>query len=78
MTMRDNDGRRPVVRNDGFSWGLPAAIVAGILVVGGLFYMKSGGTQTTASSERPATTQFGPAGSQAPVNTPNTTPAPKQ
>ena len=38
MTMRDNDGRRPVVRNDGFSWGLPAAIVAGILIVGGLFY----------------------------------------
>ena len=79
MTMRDNDGRGPVVRNDGFSWGIPAAIAAAVLIIGGLFFFTSGDNRsTTASSDRPATTQSGPAGSQAPVTAPTTTPVPKQ
>lgn len=76
MTMRDNSGRRVGTPNDGWGWGIPA-LVAAILIIGGLFYMFSDGTRTTtASNDRPAVTQSGPAGSQAPVLAPTTTPAP--
>ena len=78
MTMRDNDGRRRAgMREDGFGWGIPALIAAVLLIIGGLFYFNSDGMRTTtASNDRPAATQSGPAGSQTPVRTPTTTPAP--
>ena len=77
MTMRDDDDRRYGTRNDGYGWGIPAAIVAGILILGGLFYMNSGDrTQTAANVDRPAVTQPGPAGSPTPAPAPTTTPAP--
>jgi len=62
---------------NGFGWGIPAAVLAAVLLIGGLFYMNSGDTRTTtASNDRPAVTQTGPAGSQAPATSPTTTPAP--
>ncbi len=77
MTMRDNDGRRPV-REEGFRWGLPAAIAAGIIIVGGLFYFNSGDHRaTTASTNTPTTTNSVPVAPGAPVPGPTTTtPAP--
>ena len=79
MTMHDNNNPRRVgIDRNGFGWGIPAAIAAVALIIGGLFYMNSDAarTTTTANSERPAATQTGPAGSQAPAQTPTTTPAP--
>ena len=65
MTMRDNDGHRRVVRNDSYGWGIPAAIAAVVLILGGLFFFSTDTNQTTtASNDRPAVTQSGPAGSQ--------------
>ena len=79
MTMNDNNRRRFGIRDEGFGWGIPAAVIVGVLIVGGLFYMNSGDNRTTtASNERPAVTQTGPAGSQQNVPSPTTTPAPKQ
>ena len=77
MTMRDNDGRRGV-RDDGFRWGIPAAIAAGLLIVASLFYFNSGDQRsTTASSNAPATTNSAPVAPGAPVPGPTTTtPAP--
>lgn len=86
MTMRNDDGRR-TVRNDGFGWGIPAAIAAVALIIGGLFFFNSSDRTTTASNNRPAVTgttgtgttgtgTTGPAGSQAPANPTVTTPAP--
>ena len=80
MTMRNDDGRRPLGMRDerGFGWGIPL-VVAAALGIGGLLFFNMGDSRTTtASNERPTVTQTGPAGSQAPVQTPTTTPAPKQ
>lgn len=79
MTMRDNDGRR-VGRDNGFGWGIPAAIVAAIVIIGGLFYFNSGDHRsTTASSNAPATTNSGPVAPGAPAPGPTTTtPAPSR
>jgi hypothetical protein len=80
MTMRDNDNRpRAGMRDGGFSWGIPAAIVVALLIIGGLFYMNSDGSRTTsASNNSPATSSSttGPAGAQAPARSTTTTPAP--
>ena len=81
MTMNDNDNRRRVgMRDEGFGWGIPAAVLAAILIIGGLFYMNSDNRTTTASTDRPgtatSTTTTGPAGSQTPAQTPTTVPAP--
>ena len=79
MTLNDNNGRRRVgMRDDGFGWGMPL-VIAAVLILGGLLFFNMGDSRTTtASNERPAVTQIGPAGSQAPAQTPTTTPAPKQ
>jgi hypothetical protein len=81
MTMNEDNNRprRVGMRDEGFGWGIPAAVLAAILIIGGLFYMNSGDRTTTASNDRPATTSTttsGPAGSQAPAKTPTTVPAP--
>ena len=79
MTLNDNNGRRRVgMRDEGFGWGMPL-VIAAVLILGGLLFFNMGNSRTTtASNERPAVTQTGPAGSQAPAQTPTTTPAPKQ
>ena len=80
MTMRNDDGRRPVGARDerGFGWGIPLAIAA-VLILGGLLFFNMGDSRTTtASTERPVVTQTGPGGSQTTVPSPTTTPAPKQ
>ena len=85
MRMRDDNGpqlgatrRRVGMRDDGFGWGIPAAVIAAVLIIGGLFYMNSGDNRTTtASNDRPAATQTGPAAPSTPVPGPTTTtPAP--
>jgi hypothetical protein len=79
MAINDNNRRRFGTRDDGYGWGIPAAVIAAVLIVGGLIYMSmSDSRTTTASNDRPVATQSGPAGSQAPVSSPTTTPAPKQ
>jgi hypothetical protein len=82
MTMYDNnsDPRRTGMRDArGFGWGIPLAIVAAILIIGGLFFMNSGTRSTTASSDRPAATNSGPAPAGAPVPGPTSTnPAPNR
>ena len=80
MTMYDDNNNRPrPVRNDGMGWGLPAALVAGVLIIGGLIYMNSDNrTNTAANNNAPttSTTTTAPTGSPAPARTPTTTPAP--
>ena len=79
MTMHDDNRRRGLRDDGGMGWGIPAALVAGVLIIGGLIYMNSDSRTTTASNTNtPATstTTTGPAGSQAPARTPTTTPAP--
>ena len=82
MTMYDdnNTRRRTGTHDTGFGWGIPLAIVAAILIIGGLFFMNSDGSRTTASNDRPAaTSNTGPAPSGAPVPGPtSTTPAPNR
>ncbi len=51
-------------------------LVAVAVVIGLIFYNAGRERTTTASNERPAATQPGPAGSQAPARAPTTTPAP--
>lgn len=77
MTLHDNHNRRRD-REGGMGWGIPAAIFAILLIVGGLIYMNADTRTTTASTTTPTTTTSttGPAGSQAPVRPPTTTPAP--
>jgi hypothetical protein len=84
MTMYDNDGRRTTTtRNEGMGWGIPALIVAAIIIIGGLFYMNSNGSGTsTASNNTPktaTTTNSGPTAPGAPAPGPTTTtPAPNR
>ena len=83
MTMNDNDRRRTTVRNEGMGWGIPALIVAAIVIIGGLFYMNSNGSGTsTASNNTPktaTTTNSGPTAPGAPAPGPTTTaPAPNR
>ena len=84
MTNLDDNRRRIGVQHRGFGWGLPAAIVAVILVIGGLFYAMSNGTSTTASNNGAASTtttipKSGPVAPNAPVPGPTTTaPAPNR
>lgn len=46
-TRYDYDGRSGAGRG----WGMPAAILAAILIIGGLFYYNSGTRSTTASND---------------------------
>jgi len=83
MTMYDNNNtpRRAWMRGDrGFGWGIPLAVIAAILIIGGLFFTNTNGTRTTtASSDRPAATSSGPAPAGAPVPGPtSTSPAPNR
>ena len=84
MTMNDNDRRRTTgARNEGMGWGIPALIVAAIIIIGGLFYMNSNGSGTsTASNNTPktaTTTNSGPTAPGAPAPGPTTTtPAPNR
>jgi len=83
MTMYDNDGRdrRTTVRNEGMGWGIPALIVAAIIIIGGLFYMNSNGsgTSTASNNNTATTTNSGPTAPGAPAPGPTTTtPAPNR
>jgi hypothetical protein len=82
MTMNDNDRRRTTVRNEGMGWGIPALIVAAIVIIGGLFYMNSNGSGTSTASNTPktaTTTNSGPVTPGAPAPGPTTTtPAPNR
>lgn len=92
MTMDPNDPNRPLgadpfydhrpsVRDDdSVGWGLPAAVAAVVLIIGGMFLFASSGdrTKTAANSEAPITRN---APVQTPAPMPPTTPpttAPKQ
>jgi hypothetical protein len=92
MTMDPNDPNRPLgtdpyynnparVRDDdGVGWGLPAAVAAVVLIIGGMFLFASSGERstTTAANEAPVTRT---APVQKPAPLPPTTPpvtAPKQ
>ena len=93
MTMDPNDPNRPLgtdpyygdrarMRDDeGVGWGLPAAIAAVVLIIGGMFLFASSGdrsTTTAANNEAPVT-RSAPTTTPAPV--PPVTPpvtAPKQ
>jgi hypothetical protein len=76
--VRANDMRTTDVRDrDGFGWGIPAAVLAAILIIGGLFYMNSGDHRTSTATNNTTTTQSSPAPAGAPVPGPTTTtPAP--
>ena len=77
MTMDPNDPNRPLgadpyynnparVRDDdGVGWGLPAAVAAVVLIIGGMFLFASSGERstTTAANQAPVTRN-------APVQTP--------
>ena len=82
MTINDNDRRRTTVRNEGMGWGIPALIVAAIIIIGGLFYMNSNGSGTSTASNTPktaTTTNSGPTAPGAPAPGPTTTtPAPNR
>jgi hypothetical protein len=84
MTMNDNDRRRTTVRNEGMGWGIPALIVAAIVIIGGLFYMNSSGSGTSTASNNSTpktatTTNSGPVSPGAPAPGPTTTtPAPNR
>ena len=92
MTMEPNDPNRPLgndpyygnrarVRDgEGAGWGLPAAIAAVVLIIGGMFLFASSGDRpsTTAANDAPVT-RTAPTPMPAPVS-PTTPPvtAPKQ
>jgi hypothetical protein len=80
MTMNDNDRRRTGMRNEGMGWGIPALIVAAIVIIGGLFYMNSNGSRTATATNNTATsTNSGPVAPGAPAPGPTTTtPAPNR
>ena len=90
MTMDPNDPNRPLGTDPyygkrarmgddgGVGWGLPAAIAAVVLIIGGMFLFASSGDRSTTTAEAPATRS---APTQTPAPVPPTTPpvtAPKQ
>jgi hypothetical protein len=92
MTMDPNDPNRPLGADpyysrphmrddDSVGWGLPAAVAAVVLIIGGMFLFASSGdrTRTAANNEAPITRNV-PVQTPAPVppTTPPTTTAPKQ
>lgn len=94
MTMDPNDPNRPLGADpyfeanrprmrddDSVGWGLPAAVAAVVLIIGGMFLFASSGdrTRTAASNNEAPITRNAPVQTPAPV--PPTTPpvtAPKQ
>ena len=64
--------------DEGVGWGLPAAIAAVVLIIGGMFLFASSGDRSTTTAEAPVTRS---APTQTPAPVPPTTPpvtAPKQ
>ena len=59
----------PRVRDDGFGWGIPAAILAAVLIIGGLWYASSNRDVSTASNDRAPVTRTAPAPTPAPAPT---------
>lgn len=77
-----NLNRDARLRSDNnFGWGIPAAVIAAVLIIGGLWYANSGTHVTTASNDRAPVTQTAPKQptgtvTPAPVTPAPTTPAP--
>lgn len=74
MTFNENPNpRQRVGTEERAGWGIPIAIAAAALVIGGLFLMNTGERVTTAANDpnRPAVTQPAPAPS--PSTNPNPT-----
>jgi hypothetical protein len=63
------------MRNDGYGWGLPAIIIAAVLIIGGLWFANAGRDVTTAANDRAPVTRTAPPVAPAPA--PATTPAPQ-
>ena len=64
------------MRGSGIRKGFILGLVAVAVVIGLIFFNAGRERTTTASNDRPAATQPGPAGSQAPARAPTTTPVP--
>jgi hypothetical protein len=64
------------MRGSGLRRGLILGLAAVVVVIGLIFFNAGREPMTTASYDRPAATQSGPAGSQPPADAPGTTPAP--
>ena len=70
---RDLDPRDPRVdsrmRND-FGFGIPAAILAAVLIIGGIWYASTNRDVSTASNDRAPITRTAPPVTPAPTPTP--------
>ncbi len=58
----------PRVRNN-YGWGIPAAVVAAVLIIGGLWFASSRDV-TTATNDRAPVTRTAPPGTSAPSPAP--------